>query len=73
MISEDLDVMTEQASDGMMMIVSSEMGFARRDADLLVFMDEGKSVEATEPEAFFEAPASARTRRFQSQIVAARG
>lgn len=66
--------MTEQASDGMtMMIVSSEMGFARRDADLLVFMDEGKSVEATEPEAFFEAPASARTRRFQSQIVAARG
>jgi len=70
MIHEVLDVMTELADAGMTMIcVTHEMNFARKVADLVVFMDSGEVVEAAPPEQFFEAPASERTRLFLSQIL----
>lgn len=70
MIHEVLDVMTELAQAGMTMIcVTHEMGFARKVADLVVFMDAGEIVEAAPPEQFFEAPASERTRLFLSQVI----
>ncbi len=70
MIHEVLDVMTELAQEGMTMIcVTHEMNFARKVADLVVFMDSGEIVEAAQPEQFFEAPSSERTRLFLSQIL----
>ena len=70
MINEVLDVMTELADEGMtMMVVTHEMGFARRVADLMVFMDDGEIVEAARPDAFFASPANERTRTFLSQIL----
>ena len=70
MINEVLDVMAELADEGMtMMVVTHEMGFARRVADLMVFMDDGEIVEAARPDAFFASPASERTRTFLSQIL----
>lgn len=70
MISEVLDVMVELAQDGMtMVVVTHEMGFARKVADKMVFMDEGEIVEQAVPEAFFNAPVSARCRKFLSQIL----
>jgi general L-amino acid transport system ATP-binding protein len=70
MIHEVLDVMTELAEAGMTMIcVTHEMGFARKVADLVVFMDAGEVVEAAPPQQFFENPASERTRLFLSQIL----
>jgi len=70
MISEVLDVMVELAQDGMtMVVVTHEMGFARKVADKMVFMDEGEIVEQSAPEAFFNAPTSARCRKFLSQIL----
>jgi general L-amino acid transport system ATP-binding protein len=70
MINEVLEVMTELADDGMtMLVVTHEMGFARRVADLMVFMDDGEIVEAAPPESFFANPANARTRSFLSQIL----
>jgi general L-amino acid transport system ATP-binding protein len=70
MINEVLDVMTELADEGMtMMVVTHEMGFARRVADLMVFMDDGEIVEAARPDAFFASPANERTRAFLSQIL----
>lgn len=70
MIHEVLDVMTELAEAGMTMIcVTHEMGFARKVADLVVFMDAGEIVEAAPPEQFFEAPESERTRLFLSQVL----
>jgi ABC-type polar amino acid transport system ATPase subunit len=70
MIHEVLDVMTELAEDGMtMIVVSHEMGFARRVADLVVFMDMGEIVESNPPDEFFEAPKSERTKLFLSQIL----
>jgi len=70
MIHEVLDVMTELAEAGMTMIcVTHEMNFARKVADLVVFMDAGEIVEAAAPEAFFEAPRNERTRLFLSQIL----
>ncbi|MBN8957227.1 MAG: amino acid ABC transporter ATP-binding protein [Rhizobiales bacterium] len=70
MIHEVLDVMTELAEAGMTMIcVTHEMGFARKVADLVVFMDAGEVVEAAPPQQFFEDPASERTRLFLSQIL----
>jgi general L-amino acid transport system ATP-binding protein len=70
MINEVLDVMTELAEAGMTMIcVTHEMGFARRVADLVVFMDDGEIVEAAPPQAFFANPENARTRLFLSQIL----
>jgi ABC-type polar amino acid transport system ATPase subunit len=70
MINEVLDVMTSLARDGMtMMCVTHEMGFARRVAHRVVFMDEGQVVEQATPEAFFTAPQSDRGRQFLSKIL----
>ncbi|NNE79296.1 MAG: amino acid ABC transporter ATP-binding protein [Silicimonas sp.] len=70
MISEVLDVMVELAVDGMtMIVVTHEMGFARKVADQMVFMDHGEIVERGTPEAFFTAPESERCRTFLSQIL----
>jgi glutamate transport system ATP-binding protein len=71
MIHEVLDVMTALARDGMtMIVVTHEMGFARRAADRVVFMADGELVEESTPAAFFEAPRSARARDFLSKILA---
>ncbi|MFJ3485435.1 amino acid ABC transporter ATP-binding protein [Pseudomonas sp. NPDC090202] len=70
MISEVLDVMTGLAQEGMTMIcVTHEMGFARRVADRVIFMDRGEIVEQAPPEQFFSAPQSDRTRLFLGQIL----
>ncbi|WP_371767397.1 amino acid ABC transporter ATP-binding protein [Massilia sp.] len=70
MVGEVLDVMTGLAQEGMtMMVVTHEMGFARRVADRVVFMDEGRIVEDSAGEAFFEAPQSARAREFLARII----
>ncbi|NNK77156.1 MAG: amino acid ABC transporter ATP-binding protein [Litoreibacter sp.] len=70
MISEVLDVMTELAVSGMtMIVVTHEMGFARRVADRMVFMDQGEIVETAPPEAFFTAPESRRCKEFLNQIL----
>ena len=70
MISEVLDVMVDLAEEGMtMIVVTHEMGFARKVADLVVFMDEGEIVESNPPTTFFEAPANERTKLFLSQIL----
>ena len=71
MIAEVLDVMAELATGGMtMIIVTHEMGFARRVADRMVFMDKGEIVEAAPPSVFFETPATERCRTFLNQILA---
>ncbi|OED38964.1 ABC transporter ATP-binding protein [Chromatiales bacterium (ex Bugula neritina AB1)] len=70
MISEVLDVMVSLAEEGMTMIcVTHEMGFARRVADRVIFMDAGEIVEQNNPVAFFENPENERTRLFLSQIL----
>ena len=70
MISEVLDVMIELAEDGMTMVcVTHEMGFARKVADCVVFMDEGEIIERNDPEPFFSNPQSERTKLFLSQIL----
>ncbi|WP_095199036.1 amino acid ABC transporter ATP-binding protein [Mesorhizobium carmichaelinearum] len=70
MISEVLDVMVTLASEGMTMIcVTHEMGFARRVADRVVFMDGGEIVEEAPPEEFFTASRNERTRQFLSQVL----
>ncbi len=70
MISEVLDAMADLAKGGMTMVcVTHEMGFARRVADRVVFMDEGKIVEVGTPEHFFDNPQHERTKRFLNQIV----
>jgi len=70
MINEVLDVMTVLAKDGMtMVVVTHEMGFARRAADRVVFMDEGRIVEQAVPEQFFSAPESDRAKDFLSKIL----
>ncbi len=70
MISEVLDVMTDLAQEGMtMIVVTHEMGFARKVADLVVFMDQGEIVESNPPEEFFENPKNERTKIFLSQIL----
>jgi len=70
MIKEVLDTMVELAEDGMTMIcVTHEMGFARKVADRVIFMDEGQIIEQNEPENFFNAPKSDRTKLFLSQIL----
>jgi glutamate transport system ATP-binding protein len=71
MINEVLDVMTALARDGMtMVVVTHEMGFARRAADRVVFMDGGRIVESADPETFFSSPSSPRARDFLSKILA---
>ena len=70
MINEVLDVMVALARDGMtMVVVTHEMGFARKAANHVVFMDGGQIVEETEPEQFFTAPRSDRARDFLSKIL----
>lgn len=70
MINEVLDVMTSLADEGMtMVVVTHEMGFARRAAHRVVFMDGGTIVEEAEPETFFTAPRSDRARDFLSKIL----
>ena len=70
MIGEVLDVMVGLAQDGMtMMVVTHEMGFARKVADRIVFMDHGRIVEDTPTEAFFSAPRSERAREFLARII----
>ena len=70
MISEVLDVMIDLAESGMTMLcVTHEMGFARKVANRVVFMDGGEIIEANEPEAFFSNPQSDRTKLFLSQIL----
>ena len=70
MINEVLDVMTDLAKDGMtMMVVTHEMGFARRVAHRVVFMDGGRVVEEATPEAFFAAAKSERAKEFLSKIL----
>ena len=70
MIKEVLDVMTELAESGMTMLcVTHEMGFARRVADSVVFMDQGCLVEQAAPGEFFDKPRSARTRDFLAKIL----
>lgn len=70
MISEVLDVMLELAEEGMtMVVVTHEMGFARKAADMMVFMDEGEIVETGKPADFFENPQTDRCRQFLDQIL----
>jgi len=70
MVGEVLDVMVELAESGMtMIVVTHEMGFARKVADRVIFMDAGEIVEVAPPERFFSAPESERSRRFLGQIL----
>ncbi|MEO0680391.1 MAG: amino acid ABC transporter ATP-binding protein [Pseudomonadota bacterium] len=70
MIAEVLDVMVELAEGGMtMLVVTHEMGFARRVADRVVFMDAGEIVETAPPAELFEAPRTERCRRFLDRIL----
>jgi polar amino acid transport system ATP-binding protein len=70
MINEVLEVMTNLAREGMtMIVVTHEMGFARRVAHRIVFMDEGQVVEEGTPQTFFESPESPRTQQFLSKIL----
>jgi glutamate/aspartate transport system ATP-binding protein len=70
MVGEVLDVMMSLAQDGMtMMVVTHEMGFARRVADSMVFMDKGEIVETAPPATFFSNPATERCQQFLKQIL----
>ncbi|MFY9721585.1 MAG: amino acid ABC transporter ATP-binding protein [Azonexus sp.] len=70
MINEVLDVMVELAKEGMtMMCVTHEMGFARKVANRVIFMDEGKIVEDAKKEDFFGTPRSERAQQFLSKIL----
>jgi ABC-type polar amino acid transport system ATPase subunit len=70
MITEVLDVLTGLAREGMtMMVVTHEMGFARRVAHRVIFMDQGEIVEDTPTETFFTTPASERAKHFLSKIL----
>jgi polar amino acid transport system ATP-binding protein len=71
MINEVLDVMVALAREGMtMLVVTHEMGFARKVAHRIVFMDEGRILEEGPPDSFFARPRSERTRLFLSKILA---
>jgi glutamate transport system ATP-binding protein len=70
MINEVLDVMTTLARSGMtMVVVTHEMGFARRAADRVVFMADGEIVETATPDKFFTHPKSDRAKDFLSKIL----
>ncbi|WP_195818361.1 amino acid ABC transporter ATP-binding protein [Roseobacter sp. MH60115] len=70
MIKEVLDVMVELAQEGMtMMVVTHEMGFARKVADRVIFMDNGAIVEDRQTAAFFDNPESERAQDFLSKIL----
>ncbi|HSR13210.1 MAG TPA: amino acid ABC transporter ATP-binding protein [Thermodesulfobacteriota bacterium] len=70
MINEVLEVMTDLAREGMtMVVVTHEMGFARRVSHRIIFMDEGRVIEEGSPETFFSQPKSERTKAFLSTIL----
>jgi glutamate transport system ATP-binding protein len=70
MVQEVLDVMTTLAADGMtMLVVTHEMGFARRAAHRVVFMSDGEIVEDAAPDAFFSNPSSDRAKDFLGKIL----
>jgi glutamate/aspartate transport system ATP-binding protein len=70
MIKEVLDVMSELAQEGMtMMVVTHEMGFARKVADRVIFMDAGEIVEEAPTEEFFGSPRSERAQAFLAKIL----
>ncbi|SMD07680.1 amino acid ABC transporter ATP-binding protein [Sporomusa malonica] len=70
MIKEVLDVMVDLANEGItMVVVTHEMGFARRVADRVIFMDEGRIMEQGTPEHFFVSPEHDRTKLFLSRIL----
>ena len=70
MIKEVLDTMIELAQDGMtMLVVTHEMGFARKVANRVIFMDAGEIIEENDPETFFNKPQNGRTKLFLSQIL----
>ncbi|MCE6997623.1 amino acid ABC transporter ATP-binding protein [Saccharothrix sp. S26] len=70
MVQEVLDVMTTLAKEGMtMLVVTHEMGFARKAADRVIFMSDGEVVEDSTPEAFFSAPKSNRAKDFLGKIL----
>ena len=70
MITEVLDVMVQLAKEGMtMMVVTHEMGFARKVADRVVFMDKGQILEVAAPEVFFTNPVNPRAKEFLSKIL----
>lgn len=71
MVNEVLEVMVSLAKEGMtMVVVTHEMGFARRAADRVVFMSDGQIVEDAEPDVFFDNPRSARAKDFLGKILA---
>ncbi|MGN6426631.1 MAG: amino acid ABC transporter ATP-binding protein [Leifsonia sp.] len=70
MVGEVLDVMTSLAKEGMtMIVVTHEMGFARRAADRVVFMDRGQIVEEATPAEFFDSPRTERARSFLASVL----
>jgi len=70
MIKEVLDTMIELAETGMtMLVVTHEMGFAKKVADRVIFMDEGEIIEQNTPKLFFTNPTNDRTKLFLSQIL----
>jgi len=70
MINEVLDVMVALAKDGMtMIVVTHEMGFARKAANRVVFMADGQIVEQATPEEFFTNPRSDRAKDFLSKLI----
>jgi polar amino acid transport system ATP-binding protein len=70
MINEVLEVMTDLAHEGMtMIVVTHEMGFARRVAHRVIFMDEGQIVEQAKPDTFFVAPQTQRAKQFLSNVL----
>lgn len=71
MIKEVLDVMVDLANDGTIMaVVTHEMGFARRMANRVAFMDHGQLIEVASPEDFFTSPRTQRAQQFLSRILA---
>ena len=70
MVNEVLDVMVQLAKEGMtMMVVTHEMGFARKVADRVIFMDQGKIVEDCTKREFFDTPRGPRAQEFLSKIL----
>jgi glutamate transport system ATP-binding protein len=70
MINEVLDVMVGLAEEGMtMIVVTHEMGFARKAAHRVVFMSDGEILEDTDPESFFTAPRTDRAKDFLSKLI----
>ena len=70
MISEVLEVIVDLARDGMtMVVVTHEMGFAKKVADRIIFMDGGSIVEQNSPELFFKKPQTERCKKFLNQIL----